>query len=87
MQAVTRLTPKSLIFFCGEFFPLPLIQEKQVFSYWLVQEQCGIGTDRPNMSSAVYHGRKSINQIKVAGERMSTVYSLHLSLPRKSVFG
>ena len=60
----------------GKFFPLPLIQEEQVVSYWqknghsilvnacgrLAQEQCGQVTDRPNMTSAVYRGCKASNQ-------------------------
>ena len=45
-------------------FPFPLIQEEHVVRYWrknsgrLAHEQCGLVTDLPNMTSAVYHGCK-----------------------------
>ena len=56
--------------------PLQPIQEELVVSYWLknghlilltafgrlVQEQCDKITDHPNMTSAVYLGRKALNQ-------------------------
>ena len=46
MQAAQKLTLMSCTFFCGDYFALSLIQEKQVVSYlgksghWLILVNC-----------------------------------------------
>ena len=53
MQAVPRSTLASGTFFCRNGFPLPLIQEEQVVSYWLKSDTGMLPPEGSNGNSVV----------------------------------